>query len=59
MRELGVIDLVCDTLILRYGHIPTGVSESNDVIVKVCTLCYRVLKHISADCRANEMYCAQ
>jgi len=61
MRELGIIDLVCRMLSYAFD---TGIYQLEELtqahgIIRVCSLCYRLLKHISADDRANEMYCAQ
>jgi hypothetical protein len=61
MRELGIIDLICRVLSYAFD---TGIYKleeltHTDGIIRVCALCYRLLKHISSDDRANEMYCAQ
>ena len=61
MRGLGIIDLVARVLTYAFD---TGVyvlesMTQSDPVVRVCSLCYRLMKHASTNLRSNERYCAQ
>jgi hypothetical protein len=61
LRELGIIDLLCDVLYFPFVlalHV-VATLKRREPLTRVCQLSYRLIKLSARDYTANEIYCAQ
>jgi hypothetical protein len=59
IRELGVIDLVCDILYYSCMKYNFAGDDMNSSLIFIMRLCYRLLNHVVKDYSVNQLYCAQ
>jgi hypothetical protein len=61
MRELNVMEVLVDILYYPFNNGGKDLSSMSpqDPLLRICILCYRLIKHIVKDYRLNELYASQ